>query len=326
MKCLVTGGAGFIGSNLVEGLSRNGHEVTVLDNLSSGFMSNIESVSAARFVEGDVRDARIVAEAIRGVDVVFHLAASVGNKRSIDNPIEDAEVNVLGTLRVLEAGRDIGVKKIVISSSAGIFGELKSLPISEDHPIDPDTPYGCTKLCEEKLGLAYAKLYGIEVACLRYFNVFGRNQRFDAYGNVIPIFVNQMLAEEPLTVHGDGEQTRDFVHVLDVVRANIGAASPGVTGVFNIGSGRRISINNLISLLREVSGVNVDVRFGSRRPGDVRDSLADISAAKRAFHFDPNSDLREPLRDYFLWAKQHRAKDEGHRSVNRSHALRKISE
>ncbi|MCE5199728.1 NAD-dependent epimerase/dehydratase family protein, partial [bacterium] len=224
MKVLITGGAGFIGSNIVSKLVEDGHEVTVLDNLMSGYRCNLDPFPNIRFIEGDVRDEDAVARAIKGAEVVFHLAASVGNKRSIDFPIIDAEINVIGTLRVLEAARREGVRKIVTSSSAGIFGELKTLPIKEDHPVEPDSPYGATKLCKEKECLAYAKLYDIEAVCLRYFNVYGPNQRFDAYGNVIPIFAFQMLRGETLTIFGDGDQTRDFINVRDVVQANLKAA------------------------------------------------------------------------------------------------------
>jgi UDP-glucose 4-epimerase len=304
VNSLVTGGAGFIGSNIVAELVASGRHVTVLDNFSSGYRSNLDSLPSVRLIEGDVRDAAAVARAIRGCDVVFHLAASVGNKRSIDRPIEDAEINVLGTLRVLEAAREAGVRKVIVSSSAGIFGELKTLPIREDHPVEPDSPYGCTKLCEEKLALAYAKLYGLEAVCLRYFNVFGRNQRFDAYGNVIPIFVFQMIRGEPIVIHGDGEQTRDFIHVRDVVQANIRAAeSGGLSGAFNVGSGSRITINRLVELIQEVSGISPVVRHGPRRPGDVRDSLADISAAREAFGFEPTVGMRDGLADYYAWAE-----------------------
>ncbi len=305
MKVLVTGGAGFIGSNLVKRLSRDGHEVTVLDNLLSGYRCNLDPFPEVRFVEGDVRDEAAVADAIKGAEVVFHLAASVGNKRSIDHPITDAEINVIGTLRVLEAARRNGVRKIVTSSSAGIFGELKTLPIREDHAVEPDSPYGCTKLCKEKECLAYAKLYDIEAVCLRYFNVYGPNQRFDAYGNVIPIFAFKMLRGETLTIFGDGEQTRDFINVHDVVQANIKAAyADGVSGAFNLGSAGRITINTLVDLLRDASGIEPKVVHGPLRPGDVRDSLADISAAKRAFGFEPAISLQEGLKEYMDWAKE----------------------
>jgi UDP-glucose 4-epimerase len=304
MKVLVTGGAGFIGSNLVAAAQRALHEVVVLDNLSSGYRANLAATSGVRFIDGDVRDPAAVEEAVAGCEVVFHLAASVGNKRSIDYPIIDSEINVIGTLRVLEAARKAGVRKIVASSSAGVFGELKHLPIREDHPAEPDTPYGVSKLCEEKHCLAYAKLYEIEAICLRYFNVYGPNQRFDAYGNVIPIFAFKMLAGEPITVFGDGEQTRDFVNVHDVVQANLkAAAAHGVSGAFNIGSGTRITINRLVKLLSDTIGLPPKVRHAAQRPGDVRDSLSDIGAAHRAFAYQPAVDMPSGLKEYIDWAK-----------------------
>ncbi len=305
MKTLVTGGAGFIGSNLVSALIEQGHSVRVLDNLLSGYPSNIEPFPAVTFIRGDVRDAAAVEAAVAGCEVVFHLAASVGNKRSIDMPVDDAEINVIGTLRVLEAARKHGVRKIVASSSAGIFGELKTLPIREDHPVEPDSPYGASKLCEEKQCLAYAKLYDLEAVCLRYFNVYGPNQRFDAYGNVIPIFVFQLLRGETLTIYGDGEQTRDFVNVGDVVQANIRAAEARhVSGAFNIGSGTRISINELVAKIQRASGLKPDVHYGAPRAGDVRDSLADIGAARAAFGFNPGVTFDAGLAEYVGWAKE----------------------
>jgi nucleoside-diphosphate-sugar epimerase len=303
LKTLVTGGAGFIGSNIAGQLVRDGHTVVVLDNLLSGHRKNLEGLDC-EFIEGDIRDEHAVARAMRGVEVVFHLAAAVGNKRAIDHPLLDSEINVLGTLRVLEAARRAGVRKIVASSSAGIFGELKTLPIREDHPLEPDSPYGASKLCMEKQCLAFAKLYDIEAICLRYFNVYGRHQRFDAYGNVIPIFVFQLLRGETLTIFGDGEQTRDFVHVDDVAQANIRASQArGVSGAFNIGSGTRISINQLVRDIAHAARETPKVRHGPPRPGDVRDSLADISAAGAAFGFAPAVTMRVGLPDYIAWAR-----------------------
>jgi UDP-glucose 4-epimerase len=303
-RILVTGGSGFIGSNLVKALVAGGCGVTVLDDLSSGYRSNLEPFPGVRLVEGDVRDPHAVDEAIRGASVVFHLAASVGNKRSIDAPLVDAEINVLGTLRVLEAARAHRVRKVVYSSSAGIFGELKTLPIREDHAIEPDTPYGSTKLCAEKLCLSYAKLYPLEAVCLRYFNVYGPNQRFDAYGNVIPIFAFQMLRGEPLTIFGDGEQTRDFVNVADVVQANVkAAAANGVSGAFNIGSGASLSINRLVAMIEAAAEMTATVRHGSPRAGDVRDSIADIRAAAAAIGFAPLVSMEDGLAEYKQWAK-----------------------
>ncbi|MFO7608157.1 MAG: NAD-dependent epimerase/dehydratase family protein [Candidatus Krumholzibacteriia bacterium] len=304
MKALVTGGAGFIGSNIVARLVADGHQVVVLDNLMSGFRGNLLPFPEVQFIQGDVRDQDAVLQAIAGCEVVFHQAASVGNKRSIDHPLIDAEINVMGTVMVLEACRAAGVRKIVTASSAGIFGELVTLPIREDHPVEPDSPYGCTKLAKEKLCLVYAKLHGLEAVCLRYFNVYGPNQRFDAYGNVIPIFVFQALRGQELTIYGDGEQTRDFINVGDVVQANLKAADArGVSGAFNLGSASRITINRLAELIRG-AGVPCTWSHGPERPGDVRDSLADISAAQRAFGFEPTIGMEEGLAEYVAWARQ----------------------
>jgi len=305
LKTLVTGGAGFIGSNLVRLLLENGHQVTVLDNLLSGYRKNLDPFPRVQFIEGDVRDAAVINKCAAGAEVIFHMAASVGNVRSIEHPIDDAEINVLGTLRVLEAARHSGVRKVVYSSSAGIFGELKTLPIREDHPVEPDSPYGATKLCAEKLCLAYAKLYKLEAVCLRYFNVFGPNQRYDAYGNVIPIFAHRMLHGEPLIIFGDGEQTRDFINVRDVAQANYKAGmSVGVSGAFNLGSSTRVTINHLVELMIEAGGIRPVVEHGPPRKGDVLHSLADISAAKRAFGFVPSVILQEGLKEYMDWAKK----------------------
>jgi UDP-glucose 4-epimerase len=304
LRSVVTGGAGFIGSNIAAALSRRGDEVLVLDDLSSGYVSNLEAYPDIELVEGSVLDDELVSDALRGAEVVFHHAASVGNKRSIDDPRRDARINVLGTVNVLEACRRHGVRKIVYASSAGIFGELKELPIGESHPLEPDSPYGATKLAGEKECLAYAKLYALEAVALRYFNVYGPNQRFDEYGNVIPIFVFQMLRGETLTIHGDGKQTRDFINVGDVVQANLKAGdSRGVSGAFNLGSGTRITINALVSELAAAAGSEPDVRFGPPRPGDVRDSLADISRARAALGFTPSVPLSQGLREYVAWAR-----------------------
>jgi UDP-glucose 4-epimerase len=303
MKALVTGGAGFIGSNLVELLLSEGHEAVVLDDLSSGYSENL--FTKAEFVEGDISQPGAVSEAARGCDVVFHLAASVGNTRSIENPVRDSEVNVIGTLRVLEAARVHGIGRVVFSSSAGIFGELKTLPIAEDHPQDPDSPYGASKLAAEKLCLVYNKLYGMKNVCLRYFNVYGPRQRYDAYGNVIPIFAERILRNEDVRIFGDGEQTRDFVHVADVARANyLAGVSEAASGSFNIGSGTRITVNELARVMSEAAETQANIAHVEPRPGDVRDSLAAIDAAREAFGFEPSEDLAQGLYDYVRWLRQ----------------------
>lgn len=304
MKVVITGGAGFIGSNLGKLLLDKGREVIIYDNLSSGYRQNVDGLPGARLIEGDVRDAASLTEAIRGADTVFHLAASVGNTRSIEHPIDDSEINLIGTLRVLEAARALGVRKVVFSSSAGIFGELKLLPIREDHPIEPDSPYGVSKLAAEKMCLAYAKLYELEVIALRYFNVYGINQRYDAYGNVIPIFAHRMLRGETVTVYGDGEQTRDFVNVRDVARANMLASEArGVSGAFNIASGSAITINRLVEMMSTASGLRPIVEHGPPRKGDVLHSRADLSAAHTALGFEPTVGLDEGLPEYMAWYK-----------------------
>jgi len=304
-RVLVTGGAGFIGSNVVKKVLREAHtEVIVLDNLLSGYRQNLAGLDVV-FIQGDVRDATVVKDAMSGCDTVFHLAASVGNTRSIANPIQDSEINVIGTLRILETARELGVRKMVFSSSAGIFGELKTLPICEEHPVEPDSPYGASKLCAEKLSLAYSRLYPLECVCLRYFNVYGVNQRYDAYGNVIPIFAHCLVRGMPLLIYGDGEQTRDFVNVRDVAQANYMAAlADGVSGAFNIASGTRITINRLAEMMCRASGIQSPFEHGSPRKGDVQHSLADISAARKVLGYEPIVGLEEGLAEYMEWAKR----------------------
>jgi UDP-glucose 4-epimerase len=303
VKILVTGGAGFIGSNIVRRLLEQGHVPVVFDNLSNGYCENL--CSEARFFEGDVRNQAQLIEALEGCQVILHLAASVGNKRSIDHPQLDSEINVIGTLNVLETARISKINRVVFSSSAGIFGELKTLPIAENHPQEPDSPYGTSKLAAEKMCLVYNKLYSMHNICLRYFNVFGPNQRYDAYGNVIPIFANRLLHDEPLVIYGDGEQTRDFVNVHDVANANIQAAlSSEVKGVFNIGSGTRISINELARLMQKTSSIETAIQYDQPRPGDVRDSLADISAARQCLHYEPVVEFYAGLEEYWSWIRK----------------------
>jgi UDP-glucose 4-epimerase len=283
-----------------------GHEVVVIDNLTSGYRENLAPFSQIEFINGDIRNQTVLDQAVKGVEVIFHLAASVGNTRAIEHPIEDSEINVIGTLRVLESARTHGVRKVIFSSSAGIFGELKTLPIKEDHPVEPDSPYGVSKLAAEKQCLAYSKLYeGLEAICLPYFNVYGINQRYDVYGNVIPKFAYRILHGEPLMIFGDGEQTRDFVNVHDVAQANYKASlCRGVSGAFNIASGSSVTINHLVELMGEASGNMPDIEYGPPRKGDVQHSLADISAANQAFGYQPSVGLKEGLVKYFEWARR----------------------
>ena len=305
MKALVTGGAGFIGSNICASLARRGDEVVVVDDLSSGYSDNVAGVTGLTFMRGDIRDREFVEKATQGCEVIFHLAASVGNKRSIDHPLHDTEVNAMGTMNVLQAARSAAVRKLVLSSSAGIYGELKTVPIKEDHPLDPLTPYAVSKLYAEKMALAFSHVYGIEAIALRYFNVYGPNQRFDAYGNVIPIFVFRALRGETIPIFGDGLQTRDFVHVDDVVQANLAAADHnGISGAFNVGSATQIRILDLANAVNAHLRKPVTIEHLGPRAGDVAQSLADISRAQDAFGFKPRIALEMGLASYMKWARE----------------------
>ena len=308
MRALVTGGAGFIGSNIVKSLIERDYKVRVIDNLSSGYIENIIDYvkdGKVEFAGGDVRDFSSVDHAMEGVDVVFHLAASVGRQRSLDYPQKDSEINLIGTVNVLEAMRKNNTSRIVYSSSAAMFGELLTPTIDEEHPQNADSPYGVSKLAAEKMILAYAGLYGYTAVCLRYFNIYGVNQRFDMYGNVIPIFAKRIYAGEPMTIYGDGLQTRDFVNVKDVARANITAAENAKkTDVYNIGSGESVTINYLAELMQEISGVNVGVEYAPERPADVKHCKANAGKIDKELNYRVNVSLKEGLKEYMAWYKE----------------------
>ena len=306
MKCLVTGGAGFIGSNIIDMLLERHHEVTVLDNFSTGYKENLKhNLEKIHIIEGDIRDRVIIDKAMAGQDTVIHLAASVGNKKSIDEPLTDAACNVFGVINILESMREHKVNTIVFSSSAGIFGEPQYQPVDEKHPCEPDSPYGSTKLCGEKMILSYMKLYKIRAVCLRYFNVFGERQRFDAYGNVIPIFVSRALKNQDIKIFGDGEQTRDFIHVRDIAMANVLSAENGnVQGTINLGTGSAISINKLAVMINKIVGSNGQIIHEGPRPGDVRHCTASIEKAKSMLNLKIYSTFDENLSKYCQWLKQ----------------------
>ena len=304
MRIIVTGGAGFIGSNIVKLLDQRDYEIVVFDNLSTGYKTNLDEFSNIELIVGDIRDRHTLNLAMKGCRIVFHLAASIGNVKSLQNPIEDSEVNVLGTLNVLESARLNGVKKIVYSSSAAIFGEPQYQPIDEKHPLEPDSPYGVSKLAGEKHCLCYGRTYDIDVVCLRYFNVYGLNQRYDAYGNVIPIFATLLLQNKPITIYGDGEQTRDFVNVKDVAMANILAAEKEeLSGTFNIGSGVSMTINSLASMMKEIVNKNENTIYAPPRKGKVRHSQANISLAKSSSNYNPLTKMCDNLLEYVEWLR-----------------------
>lgn len=303
-KALVTGGAGFIGSNLVKLLLDKGWEVKILDNFSTGNRQNTINLDI-EIIEGDICDPESAKLACKGVDVVFHMAASVGRQRSIDNPQLDSVTNLIGTINILEGMRAHSVKSIIYSSSAAIFGELIAPSIDENHPINPDSPYGVSKLAAEKMILAYAGIYGITAVCLRYFNIYGVNQRFDAYGNVIPIFAKNIFAGEKITIYGDGEQTRDFLNVKDVANANyLAATKTRGTGVFNLGSGGSITINKLAEMMQRFSGIEVGIRYAPMRSADVLHCKALTARAENKLGFKPTVSLEDGLREYLDWFRE----------------------
>lgn len=301
MRALVTGGAGFIGSNLVAYLLDNNWSVRVLDNLSSGFEKNLYGKDVELII-GDICNIEITTKACQNIDVVFHLAASVGNQRSLDNPVLDSNTNLIGTVNVLEGMIKHSVKKIVYSSSAAIFGELHMTSIDENHSQNPDSPYGVSKLSAEKMILAYSRIYNITGICLRYFNIYGINQRYDFYGNVIPIFMKQILTGDSLTIYGDGEQTRDFVNVKDIAKANfLAATSNNKTSVYNLGSGQSISINELSSLIQRICQKKIKVVYAPERIADVRHCKASTRKALDELDFKSSVGLYEGLNEYKLW-------------------------
>jgi len=293
---MITGGAGFIGSNLAKVLAPN-NNVRVLDNLSSGRLSNIADImDSVEFINADIQ--ADIADYFQDIDIVFHEAANVFITKSVSDPAFDARVNVMGTLNVLEACRKHAVKCMVFASSCSVYGEPVSLPITEEHPLSPKSPYAVGKLAGEHYCRVYHDLYGLETLSLRYFNVYGENQRADnPYSGVIAIFTDKAQKGERLTIFGDGEQTRDFVHVSDVVAANICAATSekAIGKSINVGTGTRVSLNQLTTILNEITGKKVAVSYAPPRPGDVKHSFADTSLMTELLGHQPDITLKTGL-------------------------------
>lgn len=306
-KALVTGGAGFIGSNLVRHLLAHGHSVTVVDNLSSGSTANLDEVwSEIYFVEGDIRDRDLMERLMQGVDYVFHQAALPSVPRSVADPWSSNDHNVNGTLSVLLAARDAGVGRVIYASSSSVYGDTPILPKVESMCTKPLSPYAIAKYVGELYCQVFYRLYGLETVALRYFNVFGPRQNPQSqYAAVIPKFITALLSGERPTIHGQGEQTRDFTYVENVTVANLAAATAPAQAVsgeaFNIGCGDRVSINGLFEQIRGLIGVVITPLYSEPRPGDVRDSQADIAKARRAFDYIPAVDLHEGLERTIAW-------------------------
>jgi len=299
---LVTGGAGFIGSHVADRLLRDGHRVRVLDNFSSGSRKNVAfgmGNPRLEVVEGDIRDFPATVAAAQGVEVIFHQAAMRSVPRSIDDPIGANENNVTGTLNILRAARETGVRRVVYASSSSIYGDRPELPKREDQPPAPISPYAVSKLAGELYCAAWSRLYGLETVGLRYFNVFGpRQDPASQYAAVIPRFIAWALVSEPLGGHGDGTQSRDFTYIDNVVEANLLAANaPGVAGeVFNVGCGSRVTLLEIVRLLEGIVERPLERRHTARRAGDVPHTQADISKAKRLLGYVPLVEFDEGLR------------------------------
>jgi UDP-N-acetylglucosamine/UDP-N-acetyl-alpha-D-glucosaminouronate 4-epimerase len=299
-RYLVTGGAGFIGSHIVRRLVEDGEFVRVVDNLSTGQLARLDDLrDSIEFVEGDLADGRVTDEAVTGIHYVLHQAAVPSVQRSICDPVATNRANVTATLNILESCRKAGIRRLVYAASSSAYGDTEVLPKAEEISPNPLSPYALQKLVGERYCKLYYDLYGLETVSLRYFNVFGPGQDpHSEYSAVIPKFITKLLAKEPITVYGDGEQSRDFTYVENVVEANLLALRAiEVSGnVCNIGCGEHITLNKLIRLLEEILGVKANVNYVASKAGDVRHSLADITRARRLLGYAPKVMVREGLR------------------------------
>ncbi len=310
MKALVTGGAGFIGSHLVEALVKRGGRVRIVDNLSAGALKNLKAVSSrVEFIRGDIREESVLRRAVRGVEVVYHQAALRSVPKSVDNPSAYHDVNVTATFHLLRLAKEAGVRRVVYASSSSVYGDRTPLPQSEQILPRPQSPYAASKLAMEVYCMMFTRLYGLETVGLRYFNVFGPRQSLEnKYAVAVPKFITSMINGEPPPIHGDGRQTRDFTYVGNVVQANLKAAAarkaPGE--VFNIASGSHHSVRELAELIREILGVQTRPKFGPKRRGDVLHTWADIRKAKRLLGYRVVVPFDEGVRRTTDWFQKNR--------------------
>ncbi len=310
MRYLVTGGAGFIGSNTLDELVRRGHSVTVLDDLSAGKEANLAKVrEQITFIRGTITDRETVEKACRGADYVLHLAARTSVPRSVKQPLETNQINVDGTLNVLVAARDAGVRRVVFAGSSSIYGDTPTLPKHEGMPPMPISPYGVSKLVGELYGRVFHRVYGMDYVALRNVNVYGpRQDPGSPYSGVLSLFISAMRDGGHPNVFGDGEQSRDFTFVQNVVTANLQACeAPGLAGqAFNLGTGGRYTLNYTLRLLEQFAGRAAQATYGPLRAGDIRDSQADISLAQRTFGYKPQVNFEDGLRKTWDWySSQH---------------------
>lgn len=303
---LVTGGAGFIGSHLSEELVRRGHTVRVADSLITGKRSNLDHIKGVEFLEGDLADIDFAQRAVQGCEYVLHQAAIPSVPRSVKDPLTSNRANVDGTLNVLLASRDAGVKRLVFAASSSAYGDTPTLPKHEEMPTNPLSPYALQKVIGEQYLRMFTRLYGLETVAIRYFNVFGpRQDPSSPYSGVISVFATALLEKRPPTINGDGEQTRDFTYVANVVDGVLRACeAPGASGeVINVATGGRISLNQLFEEMRKLVGVELKPVYGESRKGDVRDSQADITKARDILGYTPIVPFEEGLQKTVEWYK-----------------------
>lgn len=304
-KYLVTGGAGFIGSNIVEELLRKGHKVKVIDNFITGRRENIAPfLNDIELIEDDIRNMDAVRRAVKGVDYVLHQAALRSVPKSVDDPAFTNDINVSGTLNILMASKEMGIKRVVYASSSSAYGDCKVLPEKEDFLPRPISPYGVSKLTGEYYGYTFSKTFGLAVVSLRYFNVFGPRQNPESkYSAVIPAFISKMLDGKCPVIEGDGHQSRDFTYVENVVAANLAAAkTEGIGGeIFNVACGKAYSVLDIVKHLNKLLGKNIEPEFAPARRGDVQKTIADISKMKNILKLDPRIDFRTGLKKTLEW-------------------------
>jgi len=301
-KFVITGGAGFIGSNLAEALA-NENEVVVIDDLSTGMVENLAGLEV-QLLKGSITDPGFLKDAFEGADCIFHQAGIASVKKSIEDPVRTDEVGIEGTLKVLIAAKDAGVRRVILASSAAVYGSSPELPKKEDMMPEPKSPYAVTKLAGEHYARVFRELYGLETVALRYFNVFGPKQDPSSeYSGVISRFIFSLLQGEQPIIYGDGQQTRDFVYVADVVKANILASRCSLPGVLNIARGKSISLNTLAATIGKVLQMEVRPRYEAPRAGDIRHSLADIGRA-RSIGYAPDYSIEDGLRETIRWYRR----------------------
>jgi nucleoside-diphosphate-sugar epimerase len=307
MRYLITGGAGFIGSNMVDELVRRGHELVVLDDLSAGKESNLADVRGKIDLRvGSITDLATVQSACHGADYVIHLAARTSVPRSVQNPVETNHVNVDGTLNVLVAARDAKVRRFVYAASSSAYGETPTLPKTEAMQPDPISPYGITKYVGEIYARVFGRVYGLENVCIRYFNVFGpRQDPTSQYSGVLSRFMLAVIEGHAPVVYGDGEQSRDFTFIENIVDETLRACEvPDASGmVFNGGTGARITLNQVLKLLEKITGKKIEAQYDPPRTGDIRDSQADVSLARKVLGYEPRVHFEEGLRRTWHWYK-----------------------